>query len=85
MEKMQGYDEILQKLYDILKPFVEGGIALTEETDLIADLDLDSLKIMNLLLAVEDTFDISVPLNVLPDIRTIRDFAQQLHQLMKEG
>jgi len=30
---------------------------------------------------VEERFDISIPLNVIPDVRTIRDFARQIEQL----
>ena len=36
---------------------------------------------MGLLLAIEDRFDISVPLNILPDVRTVRDLAVQLEKL----
>jgi acyl carrier protein len=30
---------------------------------------------------IEDDFDISVPLNILPDIRTLGDLARQLEKL----
>jgi acyl carrier protein len=81
---MQDYRELVVTLCDILRPFNKDGIDLNEETDLAADLGLDSLKVVELLLTVEDTFDISIPLNVLPHVRTIKDFAKQLQQLMSE-
>ena len=81
---MQDYRELVVKLCDILRPFNEGGIDLKEETDLTADLGLDSLKVLELLVTVEDSFDISIPLNILPDVRTIKDFAEQLQQLLSE-
>jgi acyl carrier protein len=67
-----------------LRPFNEEGIDLKEETDLAADLGLDSLKVLELLVTVEDSFDISIPLNILPQVRTIKDFAEQLQQLLSE-
>ena len=82
---MQGYEDILSQLCEILKPFVKDGQQLKEETDLVVDLGLDSLRVMNLLVEVEDSFDISIPLNVLPEVRTIKDFALQLQQLAREG
>ena len=82
---MQVDDIILQKVYEIFKPFVPQGQQIKEETDLVADLGLDSLRVMNLLVEVEDSFDISIPLNVLPEVRTIKDFALQLQQLVREG
>ncbi|MGD8944775.1 MAG: acyl carrier protein, partial [Desulfobacterales bacterium] len=53
---------------------VEDGTVLGEETDFVADLGFDSLKVMKLLEKVEDRYDMSIPLNVLPDIRTVKDF-----------
>ncbi len=34
---------------------------------------------------VEDRLDMSIPLNVLAKVRTIKDFALQLQQLTEEG
>jgi acyl carrier protein len=39
---------------------------------------------MSLIEQVEDHFDISVPLNILPDIRTVRDFALKLQEILGE-
>ena len=72
---------ILQALKEILKPFVPLGQRVNEDTDLVADLGLDSLKVMKILESVEDRFDISIPLNVLPDVRTVKDFAIQIQKL----
>ena len=72
---------ILQALKEILKPFVPLGQRINEDTDLVADLGLDSLKVMKILESVEDRFDISIPLNVLPDVRTVKDFALQIQKL----
>ncbi len=82
---MTGYEEILRELLAILKTFAKSGQTLQEETDLVADLGLDSLRVMKLVVEVEDRFDISIPINTLPNIRTIRDFAVQLEQLLGEG
>jgi acyl carrier protein len=82
---MHSYDDILQKITEILRPFVPQGQAIAEETDLVADLGLDSLKVMKILETVEDSFDILIPLNVLPDIRTVKDFALQIQKLDGDG
>ncbi len=77
---MPGYEEALAQLYEILKPYAKEGLVLSEETELVADLGLDSMQVMQLLLETEERFDISIPLNVLPDVRTVRDFARQIQQ-----
>ena len=33
---------------------------------------------------IEDHFDITVPMNVLPDVRTVRDLATQLEKLIQD-
>jgi acyl carrier protein len=45
---------------------------------------LDSLKVMDLMMQTEDHFDISVPLNILPYVRTLGDFAEQLQKLLQD-
>ena len=82
---MLDYQELLLKLYDMVRPFTGEDVDLTEDTDLIEDLGLDSMKIMDLLSMIEDSLDISFPLNILPDIHTIRDFAQQAQKLLAKG
>ena len=82
---MHNYQTILQALKEILQPFVPRGQAVDEDTDLVADLGLDSLKVMKILESVEDRFDISIPLNVLPDVRTVKDFAIQIQKLDGDG
>jgi acyl carrier protein len=82
---MPDCETILQTLNKILKPFVPPGQEIHADTDLVADLGLDSLKVMKILESVEDTFDISIPLNVLPEVRTVKDFALQIHKINGDG
>ena len=81
---MPGYENILQALNQILKPFVPQDQDIDEDTDLVSDLGLDSLKVMKIVESVEDSFDISIPLNVLPDVRTVKDFALKIQQINRD-
>jgi len=60
----------------------EDAGSVAEGTDLVTDLEFDSLKVMSLIEQVEDRFDISVPLNILPDVRTVQDFTVQLQHIL---
>jgi acyl carrier protein len=82
---MQSYENMLQTIYEILRAFVPDGQSIREDTDLVADLGLDSLKVMKILETVEDDFDISIPLNILPDVRTVKEFVTQIQKLTGEG
>ncbi|MDH5563937.1 MAG: phosphopantetheine-binding protein [Nitrospirota bacterium] len=75
--------EILSQLFDILKPFAKEGQRLREETKLVAELGLDSLQVMQVLLKIEDHFDISIPLNNLPTIQTVQELVHEIETLVK--
>jgi acyl carrier protein len=78
---MPEYNEFITRIYAVLQPFVKPEIELTEDSELVTELGLTSLQVMTLIEHIEDDLDISVPLNILPDIRTIRDLANQLIKL----
>jgi acyl carrier protein len=82
---MRDHKDILEELYKILQPFVPQSLEIEEETDLVADLGLDSLKVMKIVESVEDSLDISIPLNILPEVRTVKDFAVQIQKLIGDG
>lgn len=79
---MPTYAELLSIVTELIQPLAPPGRSVRENTDLVADLEFDSLKVMNLVEQVEDRFDVSVPLNILPDIRTVRDFTVQLQTII---
>lgn len=79
---MPTYDDILAIVIELIKPLAAPGRSIQADTDLVSDLEFDSLKVMNLIEQVEDRFDVSVPLNILPDIRTVRDFSVQLQAIL---
>ena len=81
LNPMQANSEVLQQILDILKPLVPDGLEITSEMALVADLGLDSLKVMKILESLEDSFDISIPINILSDVRTLRDLELQIQKI----
>ena len=79
---MLTYHDILTQTCELLVPYAKGR-TLEEGTDLVAQMGLDSIQAMEVLLAAEDRFDMSIPLNVLGSVRTVGDLAQQLQQLLE--
>ncbi len=54
---------LIEKLKEIVKPYVQDQIAfeqLTEETDFINDLKVNSANLIDIVLDVEDVFDIEI-------------------------
>ena len=79
---MLTHDEVVTRLCELLTPFKKEGVILESNTQLVADLGLDSMQVMELLSTIEDEFDISVPLNIVPEVRTVHDLANRISKLV---
>lgn len=78
---MTDYQEYLTFLYSALESQNRKHVALSENTALVADIGLSSLEVMEFIEKIEDHFDISIPLNILPDVNTIGDLAKKVREL----
>ena len=72
------YDKVLSTAVSIVSRLAKADTDLSADTEMQADIGMTSLQVMELVLEIEEEFDISFPLNRLPDIRTIRDLAQEI-------
>jgi len=66
-------DEIFATLCRLVEPFNSEDVKLERRTDIAADLNIDSVSVMDFIMEVEDEFDIDIPLNVLGETRTLDD------------
>ncbi len=66
-------DEIFATLCRLIEPFNSEDVKLERRTDIAADLNIDSVSVMDFVMEVEDEFDIDIPLNVLGETRTLDD------------
>lgn len=78
---MTDYQEYLNFLYSALETQNKNKLVLSESTALVADIGLSSLEVMEFIEKIEDHFDISIPLNILPDVNTIGDLAKKVREL----
>jgi len=72
-------EEIIQQLKNIVKPYVREQEAfenLTESTDFINDLKINSANLVDIILDIEETFDISIDtpeMEKMLDVKTTLD------------
>ena len=78
---MTDYQEYLEFLCSALAEQNKKNIPLTEDTALVADIGLSSLELMEFIEKSEDQFDISIPLNIRPDVNTIGELAKKVKEL----
>ncbi|PJA58908.1 MAG: hypothetical protein CO163_12385 [Rhodobacterales bacterium CG_4_9_14_3_um_filter_71_31] len=55
------------------------------DSTILADAALDSVSVMDFLLEVEDAFDVTVPLERLAGVKTVRDFTAVVRALQEDG
>lgn len=78
-------DQVQGEVVELLQPFNPKGIELKPETDLSADLFMDSVAAMNLVMEIEDRFEIDIPISLLPDVNSLQDLVDVvLAQLSKD-
>ena len=77
-------DEIYVRIKELIVPFNKKSISIEQGTTFSSDLDLDSLTVMDLVAAIEDEFDIVLPLNMLPDLETVGEVADAVSEILNK-
>jgi acyl carrier protein len=67
--------DIVPVLVELLKPYNPENKSLTAETDIPAELNIDSVGVLDFIMEVEDKYDIEIPMNAVASIRTIGELA----------
>ena len=76
-------DEIIEKLKEIFQLVVHNGVSvdnITEESNIMTDLGVDSVGLIYLAIAVEKTFDVDmsdVTINTFKTIGDVIDFIEK--------
>ncbi len=66
-DRTQTYDAIMAQI----EPFNKKGVAVTEATTFMGDLEWDSLTVMDFVAAIEDEFDVMITMNMQADIENV--------------
>jgi len=77
-------DLVFHKICNLLEPLNEQGIKLTRNTDLVADLEAESVAVLDVVMEIEDNYDISIPVNIISEIRTIGELVDAIHEIKKQ-
>lgn len=72
---------ILDAIVDMIGMLSQTAQDIRPETNIARDLGLDSLAVMNFVMALEDRFDVSIPMDRLAEVETVRDLAATIADL----
>lgn len=76
-----GDDLVFRKVVELLAPYNPDGIAISRDTELTNDLEIDSVAVMDLIMEIEDDYQISFPLNLISEIRTVGELVDAIHKM----
>lgn len=77
-------EEIMQRLVTYLGENLEDAptAPITGESNLVKDLNLDSIQSFEMVADLEDHYDISIPLDEMQGIRTVGDLTKAVASLV---
>ena len=70
-----------EDISDIFEQVLGRPVNISENTDIVEDLGMDSLGVMNFVMAIEDFYDISIPLDRIAQIQTVGDLIHSVEDL----
>jgi acyl carrier protein len=77
--------EIVHEICAHLEPFRTGEKSITGGTVIAKDLSIDSLAIMDMVMELEDRFDVSIPMSVIAEIHTVDQLADTIRDLRAQS
>lgn len=76
--------EIFEKICELLKPYNPENRAITLQSGIVSDLEVDSVAVFDLVMALEDHYDVSIPMEMVSDIKTVGELVGAVKQLISE-
>lgn len=70
-----------EKIIDLV--YKVAGRPVFKDSDLQKDLGMDSLDMVEIILNVEQEFDIRIPDDVASDVKTVQDIIDKINELSK--
>ena len=76
--------EVTAEICTLLAPHNKDGIELKATTDIPAELNIDSVGVLDFIMDVEDKFDVEIPMNVVAETRTVGDLVAVVLKRIKK-
>lgn len=74
-----------ESVIELLNLHMGGDAKATSETRILADTTMDSVKVMDFLLELEDELDMTISLNRLAEVETVADLVREIESLQNNN
>ena len=81
---MPSPEEVYEKIKELLAPYNPKNRAITMNSGIMSDLEVDSTAVFDLIMGLEDHYDISIPMEMVSDIKTVGELVAAVRELLAE-
>jgi len=74
-------DEIYDKICELLKPYNPKNHPINRASGIMSDLEVDSTAVFDVIMGLEDHYDISIPMEMVSDIKTVGELGNAIKEL----
>jgi len=74
-------DPIFQKVCALLGPYNRNNVAISRQTVIVSDLEVDSVAVFDLIMEVEDSYDITFPMETVSEMKSVGDLVGTIQTL----
>ncbi len=78
-------EDIYDKICELLKPYNPKNRAIKMSSGIMSDLEVDSTAVFDIIMGLEDHYDVSIPMEMVSDIKTVGELTTAIKQLTSEG
>ena len=78
---MSDRQQTYAKVLELIEPFNKKGVEVTEATRFAADLEWDSLTVLDFVANIEDEFDVIITMNMQAEIETVGQLVDAVAKL----
>ncbi|MGH6986963.1 MAG: acyl carrier protein [Caulobacteraceae bacterium] len=79
----RGDRSVRDEISAVFEQVLEHPVQIDDNTNIVEDLGMDSLGVMNFVMAIEDRYDISIPLDRIAQVETIGDLIHAVEDMRK--
>ena len=77
-------ESVFAKIRELLAPYNPENREITLNSGIMSDLEVDSTAVFDLIMGLEDFYDISIPMEMVSDIKTVGELVSAIRELLAE-
>jgi acyl carrier protein len=79
------HDKVLDEVFGIIRGHTDATVALTDRTELVGDLGIDSLGVMEVVAELEDRFGMTIADSELREVVTLGDVVKAIESRLSQS